>query len=230
MLMNIPHSSTRPLDRSLDKRSKIYKKTYSSRIAAFSSFMIVSMLAVPPTGAQTAAPQLTTDQTSETQTPDDTALPSFSIQPLPSAPVPQPLPSPPGPESAYTLGAGDIIRVDIFRVPQYSGESQVLIDGSLNLPLVGKVNVNGLTLESAADALSGRYGQYLRRPIITLSLLNRRPLQISIAGEVSRPGSYTIDQGSTQSSRLSQLLETAGGITQSADLSQVAGSLPAKLR
>ncbi len=183
--------------------------------------MIVSMLAVPPTGAQTAAPQLTTDQTSETQTPDDTALPSFSIQPLPSAPVPQSLPSPPGPESAYTLGAGDIIRVDIFRVPQYSGESQVLIDGSLNLPLVGKVNVNGLTLESAADALSGRYGQYLRRPIITLSLLNRRPLQISIAGEVSRPGSYTIDQGSTQSSRLSQLLETAGGITQSADLSQV---------
>lgn len=125
------------------------------------------------------------------------------------------------PESTYTLGAGDVINVDIFRVPQYSGESQVLIDGALNLPLVGKVNVNGLSLEAASDAISARYAQFLRRPIITLSLLNRRPLQVGIAGEVGRPGSYTVEQTNTQSARLSQLIETAGGITQSADLYQV---------
>lgn len=154
------------------------------------------------------------------------ALPDFSTQP---APLPAPLPatpSAPGPESAYTLGAGDVVRMDIFRVPQYSGESQVLIDGTLNLPLVGKVNINGLSLDAAADVLSNRYGQYLRRPLITLSLLKRRPLQIAIAGEVSRPGSYTVEQTETQSSRLSQLIETAGGITQSADLYQVRVSRP----
>lgn len=138
-------------------------------------------------------------------------LPTLSTQPNAAS----------APESAYTLGAGDVVNVAIFRVPQYSGESQVLVDGTLNLPLVGKVNVNGLSLEAASDIISTRYGQYLRRPLITLSLLNRRPLQIAIAGEVSRPGSYTIEQNSTQSSRLSQLIETAGGITQSADLSQV---------
>jgi polysaccharide biosynthesis/export protein len=164
-------------------------------------------------------------------------LPTLSA-PTPSAPTPsaptlsaptlsaptaeQPIiPSGPTPESAYTLGAGDIVNVAIFRVPQYSGESQVLVDGTLNLPLIGKVNVNGLGLEEASDVISTQYGQYLRRPIITLSLLSRRPLQIGIAGEVSRPGSYTIDQSDTQSSRLSQLIETAGGITQTADLSQV---------
>ncbi|NEP20166.1 MAG: hypothetical protein F6J97_25330, partial [Leptolyngbya sp. SIO4C1] len=40
-------------------------------------------------------------------------------------------------ETAYTLGAGDRIQVDILRVPQYSGEHEVLIDGTLNLPVVG---------------------------------------------------------------------------------------------
>ncbi|MGB3297883.1 MAG: SLBB domain-containing protein [Phormidesmis sp.] len=139
----------------------------------------------------------------------------FLRTPLPAQPLPR------APESAYTLGAGDIVKVDIFKVPQYSGESQVLIDGNLNLPLVGKVNVNGLSLEAASDRISSQYGQYLRRPIITLSLLNRRPLQIGIAGEVGRPGSYTVAQDNTQSSRLSQLISTAGGITQTADLSQV---------
>ncbi len=125
-------------------------------------------------------------------------------------------------QSAYTLGAGDVVRVDIFRVPDYSGESQVLVDGTLNLPLVGKVSVSGLSLEESAATVSRRYAQYLKRPLTTVSLVSRRPLQVGIAGEVSRPGSYTVEQGNTQFSRLSQLIETAGGITQSADLSQVA--------
>ena len=152
--------------------------------------------------------------------------------PVPSLPAsaqpvsPPTTPSIPEAESAYTLGAGDVIRMDIFRVPQYSGESQVLIDGTLNLPLVGKVSVDGLSLEAAADVLSNQYGQYLRRPLITLSLIERRQLQIAIAGEISRPGSYRVEQTDTQSSRLSQLIETAGGITQSADLHQVRVSRP----
>ena len=173
------------------------------KLATLSSLFLISGLATPAVRAQSS--------------PSAQGLPNILTQPAPAAPAP----TAPVPESAYTLGAGDIVNVDIFRVPQYSGESQVLVDGTLNLPLVGKVNVNGLNLDAASAAISRKYGQYLRRPIITLSLLNRRPLQIGIAGEVSRPGSYTINQNETQSSRLSQLIETAGGITQSADLAQV---------
>lgn len=173
------------------------------KTATIGGLFLISGIATPAAKAQTS--------------PSAQGLPTIPTQPAPAAPVP----SAPVPESAYTLGAGDIVNIDIFRVPQYSGESQVLVDGTLNLPLVGKVNVNGLNLDAASAAISRQYGQYLRRPIVTLSLLNRRPLQIGIAGEVSRPGSYTIDQNETQSSRLSQLIETAGGITQSADLAQV---------
>ncbi len=156
-------------------------------------------------------PQLSLPSTPRPATPP-TAVPLSAAAPLPAAPPP---------EGPYTLGSGDIINVDIFRVPQYSGETQVLVDGALNLPLIGKVNVKGLSLEEASSVLSNRYGQYLRRPIITLSLISSRPIQIGIAGEVGRPGSYTVERNSNQSSRLSQLIETAGGITQSADLYQI---------
>lgn len=189
-------------------------------IATLSSLFLISGAAAPAAQAQRSGglPVLEPPALEQQTAPPIPAQSYPSQAPARIGPVPA---APPPAESSYTLGAGDIVNVDIFRVPQYSGESQVSIDGTLNLPLVGKVNVNGLSLEAASNVISSRYGQFLKRPIITLSLSDRRPLQVGIAGEVGRPGSYSIEQNNTQSSRLSQLIETAGGITQAANLSQI---------
>lgn len=149
-----------------------------------------------------------------------------SLAQLPSTPsaLPQTPPPPPSPaqtEQAYILGAGDRVRIDIFQVPQYSGESDVLVDGTLNLPLVGTVPVKGLTLEQATALISSRYASYLRRPLVTVTLLNRRPVQIGVAGEVSNPGTYSVAQEGGQFPTITRLIQTAGGITQSADIRQV---------
>ncbi|PSN17019.1 sugar ABC transporter substrate-binding protein, partial [filamentous cyanobacterium CCP5] len=124
-------------------------------------------------------------------------------------------------ESAYTLGAGDVVRVDMFRVPQYSGEYEIQVDGSLYLPLVGAVAVEGLPLPAASERISTAYADILRRPIVSLSILRRRPLELGIAGEVLRPGSYTLTGTDASFPSLTRLLEIAGGVTQSADLRQV---------
>jgi polysaccharide biosynthesis/export protein len=121
----------------------------------------------------------------------------------------------------YTLGAGDRVRIDIFRAPQYSGEVQVLADGTLNLPLAGTISVEGMTIEQATAAISTGYSRFLRRPLITLSLLARRPLQIGVAGEVSRPGAYSVNVEGGEFPTINQLLQTAGGTTLGADISQV---------
>jgi polysaccharide biosynthesis/export protein len=157
------------------------------------------------------------------------ASPAIAQTPsLTAPPVGSPLGSPPGSpppsgvEASYTLGAGDRVRIDIFQVEQYSGENEVQIDGTLNLPLVGSVAVEGLTIGQASALISSRYGQFLRRPIVTVSLLSRRPLQVAISGEVIRPGSYSVAQEpGAQYPTLTQLLQTAGGITQSADVRQI---------
>ena len=122
---------------------------------------------------------------------------------------------------SYILGAGDMVQVEVFRIPEYSGEYEVLVNGQLSLPMVGQVLVEGFTLEQARNIISQAYAERLRRPIINLVLVEPRPLRIGIAGEVSHPGSYVIERAGTQFPSLASALETAGGVTQSADLRQV---------
>ena len=121
-------------------------------------------------------------------------------------------------DEGYLLGVGDRLRLDVFNVPEYSGEFQVLADGTLNLPIVGGVSVQGMTLTQASEAVSQRYIEVIRRPYVTLSLLETRPVTVAVAGEIHRPGSYRFE---TQSTNLSDALQQAGGITQSANIRQI---------
>lgn len=128
-------------------------------------------------------------------------------------------------DAGYILGAGDRIKVDFFEVPEYSGEFLVLPSGTVNLPQVGAVSIQGQTLKQASNTIGAKFAPYLRQPLVTISLLSARPIKVAIAGEVSRPGSYTTkpeasatDIGATSVTRM---IELAGGITQAADIRRV---------
>jgi polysaccharide biosynthesis/export protein len=124
---------------------------------------------------------------------------------------------------SYTLGAGDRLRVDIFNVPEYSGEFYVLGDGSINLPVVGSIPLQGLTVQKASSVLTSYFSRYVKRPIVTISVLAPRPVQFAIAGEVTRAGSYTIPftLENRKFPSISQAIQLAGGTTQTANLRQV---------
>jgi polysaccharide biosynthesis/export protein len=128
----------------------------------------------------------------------------------------------PGSGEDYRLGAGDRIKIDFLNFPEYAGETQVLVDGSVNLPLVGKVDLANLTLEQASAALQNAYAYYVQRPSITVSLLVPRPIHLAVSGEVNSPGTYTISLSETaQFPTVTTAIEQAGGITQAADLRRV---------
>ena len=125
-------------------------------------------------------------------------------------------------ESKYTLGAGDQIRLDIFQVEEYSGEYPVLVDGSISLPLIGSLDVTGLTLEEASDLVSSKYAVYLKRPVITVGLVTPRPMQITASGEIDNPGTYEFDISQTRSFPTAvEVVEQAGGITTLADIRNI---------
>ena len=127
-------------------------------------------------------------------------------------------------ETDYTLGAGDQINLNIFQVEEYSGEYPVLVDGTISLPLVGRINVSGLTLKQTSEAVSKQYSTYLKRPIITVGLVAPRPLKIGVSGEVDNPGSYEVVLGAESGGKfptVSDLLKEAGGINTIADLRNV---------
>jgi len=155
---------------------------------------------------------------------------NFPATPAPAARViPNRLP----PETPYTLGPGDRLKIDVFDVPEYSGEFTVLVDGTLNLPILGRVSVQGRTLEGATGLLSNTstgYGRFVKRPLVTVSLIAARPITLAVAGEVNRPGTYTVTPGgggngpnatTGQFPTVTQVITLAGGITQAAAVSNV---------
>ena len=148
-------------------------------------------------------------------------LPSGQTQPASRPAPPASTPAPAQVEEGYLLGSGDRIKLDIFGVPEYSGEYQVMADGAINLPLAGSVSIRGLTMRQASDTISARYREWLTRPVITVTLLQARPIQVAISGEVARPGTYTTTLNDVGIPTLSRMLQMAGGINQSADLQRV---------
>ncbi|MBF2000292.1 MAG: SLBB domain-containing protein [Synechococcales cyanobacterium C42_A2020_086] len=134
----------------------------------------------------------------------------------PSAVLPVPALDP-----SYRLGPGDQIQVNFFNVPEYSGPQRVLVDGTVNLPVVGSVSVTGLTLSQAEQTIAAAFSRELRNIRVTVSLAQARPLQIGVAGEVQQPGYYVLTSSDAQLPSVAQAIQTAGGVTQLADLRQV---------
>ncbi|NEO87794.1 MAG: sugar ABC transporter substrate-binding protein [Spirulina sp. SIO3F2] len=175
-------------------------------------------------------PQPGPDQIPTTPTSDDAFIPVVpATEPTPTfnpaRPAVNPLPATalPGGETAYTLDGGDVLQINVFDVPDYTGQYIVAIDGTIHMPLLGSINVRGLTIAELNQTLEAAYQRYLVRPLINTSLLSLRPLQVAIAGAVENPGTYTSVDTTTSRRFLTavEALELANGVTFSADIRNV---------
>jgi polysaccharide biosynthesis/export protein len=126
-------------------------------------------------------------------------------------------------EEPYTLGPGDRVKIEVFKLPQFSLDTQVLVDGTVSLLQVGKVSVQGLTVAQATEVISQQYASLVRYPVATLTLTAPRPVKVGVSGEVNKRGAFVIPTGEagSQLPTLTKALQLAGGITQSADLRNV---------
>jgi polysaccharide biosynthesis/export protein len=128
----------------------------------------------------------------------------------------------------YTLGSGDIVKIDVFNVPELSGNQTVAPDGTVNITLIGAIKVEGLSIEEASRLLERKLAPFLVRKIVNISLVDPRPLNIAVVGEVQRPGTRLLSYSRStatgrdaQAASLTRALEVAGGITQQADIANI---------
>ncbi|NES82048.1 MAG: sugar ABC transporter substrate-binding protein [Moorea sp. SIO2B7] len=125
-------------------------------------------------------------------------------------------------ETAYRLGPGDSLKIDILNVPEYSGQYLVLVDGTISLPIIGEIKAEGSTISEITQVISQRYSEYIRRPITSVSLIAPRPLKIAIAGEVNNPGTYIVDSAQGQQfPSVTSIIQLAGGLTTAAEVREV---------
>ncbi|WP_088284888.1 polysaccharide export protein EpsE [Ideonella sp. A 288] len=113
----------------------------------------------------------------------------------------------------YRLGAGDVVRVVVYQNPDLTLETRITEAGVVSYPLLGSVRLGGQTVTAAekliADGL--RNGNFVKQPQVTIVVVQVRGNQVSVLGQVNRPGRYPIEVADM---RLSDLLATAGGIAQ----------------
>lgn len=123
----------------------------------------------------------------------------------------------------YTLGGGDRIAVSVANFPEHNGEYAILSNGLINMPLLGQFKVAGMTILQLERNLEARFSQTMKSPEVTVTLVAARPLNIAIAGEVTRPGAYAMELqvNPTEFPTITQAIQLAGGITQSANLREV---------
>lgn len=116
-------------------------------------------------------------------------------------------------DQRYRLGPGDQISIVVQRFADLNVQGQVSPEGTLALPLAGTLNVQGLTVPEAQELVRRSYDRFVVNPVVTLTLVAQRPVQVTVIGKVVRPGFYPL-----QSARVSDALLIAGGSLPGADL------------
>ena len=116
----------------------------------------------------------------------------------------------------YRLAPGDAIKVQVFQNPDLTLEARVSESGTIGYPLVGSVPIGGMSLSAAEKTIAGALekGGFLKKPQVNIVLLQVRGSQVSVLGQVNRPGRFPLE---TTNVRVSDVLALAGGVTAQGD-------------
>lgn len=111
----------------------------------------------------------------------------------------------------YKLGQGDAIRILVFQNPDLTLDSRVSESGTITYPLIGTVNIGGLSIEAAEKRIAAglKDGGFVQKPQVNIILIQVRGNQVSVLGQVNRPGRFPLE---TANNRVSDVLAMAGGI------------------
>lgn len=118
--------------------------------------------------------------------------------------------------SGYRFGSGDKVRIAVFGEQEFSVSEWVSDRGTIVYPLLGELQVLGLTPSDLEHLITSRLrGPYLVDPTVTVSVDEYRPF--FVMGQVNRPGSYAYTPGTT----VRKAISFAGGFTERASRGKI---------
>jgi polysaccharide export outer membrane protein len=146
-------------------------------------------------------------------------LKSERVSPVdPNAPRVGPPPAGQAVSDDYRIGPQDLLEIQVYGLEQLKRDVRVNSKGVVTLPLVGTLQIGGLTSQEAEEMIRAAYEKdYLRNPQVSLFIKEYTSQRITIEGAVNRPGVYPI-KGQTS---LLQAIAIAGGQGQLSDMTQV---------
>ena len=116
------------------------------------------------------------------------------------------------PKPEAILGVGDIIRISVYQNPDLTVESARISEvGLVNFPLIGSVKLGGETIAASEQKIAKmlRDGGFVLRPQVTILVGQIRSAQVSVLGQVAKPGRYPIE---TVGAKVSEMIAATGGV------------------
>jgi polysaccharide biosynthesis/export protein len=126
-------------------------------------------------------------------------------------------PAPPSFTEEYRLGAGDKLRIEVYKDTQLSQSVQIRPDGKITLPLIGDLDATDRTPIELRDAITSSLKEYMTNPVVTVIVVEATAATAYVMGEVYRPGSVTLQAPLT----VLQALALAGGLKDFADAKNI---------
>lgn len=111
----------------------------------------------------------------------------------------------------YRLGPGDVVKISVYDNPDLTTEAEIGRDGTIGFPLIGEVPLGGHSRREAQESIAQRLhaGGFVPNPHVTLLISQYHSRQVTVMGEVSKPGNYPVKRATS----IAEILAAAGGIT-----------------
>ena len=127
----------------------------------------------------------------------ESSLPGLTVPPEPRL------------SSDYVIGPEDVVEIEVFNVPELAKTVRVANDGTISLPLIGRVKAAGFTAREFGKELEAEWGKtYLQDPQVTVYVKEFHARPVSVIGAVEKPGLYQL----TGRRSLIEMLSMAGGL------------------
>ncbi|HTZ21074.1 MAG TPA: polysaccharide biosynthesis/export family protein [Opitutaceae bacterium] len=120
----------------------------------------------------------------------------------------------------YVLQPGDLLRVEVFQEDDLTKEVRISQEYTINLPLIGTLNLTGKTLRQTMELVRRLYDKdYLVNPQVNITVKEYSKRTVDVQGQVGRPG--TVEFPPEEGLTLYQAITRAGGFTRLADRRRV---------
>jgi polysaccharide biosynthesis/export protein len=115
--------------------------------------------------------------------------------------------------SSYTLRPGDVVRINVWGQPDFSGQFQVNETGMILYPLVGEIQIEGSTVGELRETIRNDLQGIFNQPFVSVTPLFR----IAVLGEVRAPGLLSVDPTLS----VLDIVALAGGTNPDANINKI---------
>jgi polysaccharide export outer membrane protein len=129
----------------------------------------------------------------------------------PNAPSPKPV------DDDYLIGPSDVLAINVWKDTELSRTVPVRPDGKISLPLIGELQVNGLTARKVQGMVVERLKEYISNPQVTVIVQEVKSRTYAVLGKVAKPGSYELGKPTT----VLEAIAVAGGFLDFAKASKI---------